>query len=153
MKSIGTPSHDDYRILIFYMKCWYIRCQNVYNRYVIMTSCQANLNVDTFDIKMYIIFMLYDDALSGGFIYQCHLYTLNFECIWIFSRVFMDFQTPQYLPLEAPQSAGTSFILSRMWKEYIEQTKKEASVSWLPLVPLILHLLFLPQWEYTKCRL
>ena len=49
-----------------------------------MTRCQADLNVDTFDIKMYIIVMLYDDALSGGFIYQCHLHTLNCECMGIF---------------------------------------------------------------------
>jgi Ca2+-binding EF-hand superfamily protein len=34
-------------------------------------------------------------------------------------------QTPKYLPLEAPQSAGTSFILARMWKEYIEYTRRK----------------------------
>ena len=39
-------------------------------------------------------------------------------CVW---------QTPKYLPLEAPKSAGTSFIINRMWQEYIEYTRKKAS--------------------------
>ena len=36
-------------------------------------------------------------------------------------------QTPKYLPLEAPASAGTAHIMNRMWHEYIDYTRKKAS--------------------------
>lgn len=31
------------------------------------------------------------------------------------------------MPIEAPQSAGTSFILSKMWNEYIDYTRKKGA--------------------------
>jgi hypothetical protein len=34
-------------------------------------------------------------------------------------------QTPQYLPVEAPTSAATAHIMAKMWKEYIEYTRRK----------------------------